>query len=258
MIDQTFLHCTQIGPHKDRRIREAGYRTWKDCLDYPGDLPFSSALKESFLKELVECQEALEFEDLQFLVSRFPTKEHWRFLLEYGADATYFDIETSGLSPYDSIVTTISAYRSGQIYSYFTDENLDDFLDLIDESNLLVTFNGSSFDIPYLERTYNVPDLGCAHVDLRWICYHQKLEGGLKRIESSLAIKRPVELKGVDGFEAVLLYRRWLKGDLRAKKRLIRYCNADAISTCLVSNTILNRIDPHIELFNSEDLFKQL
>ena len=137
-------------------------------------------------------------------------------------------------------------------------DNLDDFLDLVDESRLLVTFNGSSFDLPFIERSYNIPSIGCAHVDLRWIAYHQGLEGGLKVIEKKLAVPRPPKMRDIDGFEAVMLFHRWQRGDQKAKKKLIEYCSADSIATYLVAIRILQQMKLPFPNVSSSAIFKQI
>jgi len=93
--------------------------------------------------------------------------------------------------------------------------------------NLLVSFNGNSFDIPFLENTFNLPEIGCPHVDLRWIAYYFGFSGGLKNIERILGIQRPHELTDVDGSEAVLLYNLYRKGDTSALNTLLKYCQVD-------------------------------
>lgn len=131
------------------------------------------------------------------------------------------------------------AFHRNQVYHFVLNENLDDFLRLVESSRLLVTFNGSSFDIPFLEHSFNIPDIGCPHVDLRWILYHLGFSGGLKRIERQFGIKRPNELDDVDGYEAVILFYKWQSGDRLARERLIQYCQADVLCSFIVAGSIL-------------------
>jgi len=39
-------------------------------------------------------------------------------------------------------------------------------------------------------------------------------EDGLKVIEKQLALRRPATVRDVDGHEVVLLFERWLRGDM--------------------------------------------
>lgn len=243
MIDQLFLHCPGIGPKSEKQLKESGFKTWDDCLKDSTELPFSGKKRDALLQTLQESKEAYQSHDLEYLIDTFPTREHWRLLAEYHKEATWFDIETSGLSAYDSEVTVISAYRNGRVQSFVYEENLDDFLTLVDDSNLLISFNGNSFDVPFLVQFYNLPDIGCPHIDLRWIAYHQGLDGGLKSIERQLGVQRPGNLSDIDGFEAVRLFHRWQRrGDLRARNKLVQYCEADAIATYRVTQEIVKRL----------------
>lgn len=241
MIDQTFLHCTGIGPKTESRLKALGLHTWSDCISRAETLPFSAVKRTAFLRQIEESQTALTSHDIGYLVHRFPIKEHWRILASYFDQATFFDIETTGLSSFDSIITLIVAYHKGQLHTFLFQENLDDFLALVEQSQLLVAFNGNSFDIPFIERAFNIPDIGCPFIDLRWICYHLEYRGGLKSIEKRLGIARPGEIESIDGFEAVSLFLDWQNGDLTAKDKLVAYCQADVLSSYLVANEILLR-----------------
>lgn len=242
MIENTFIQCEGVGPKTELKLKLMGFQCWDDCLQNPKELPFKGKRKDQFIRQLVESKEALAFEDLHYFVQRLPHREQWRILADFYERATFFDIETSGLSPYESHATVIAAYGQGELKTYVYQENMDDFLDLAEASDLLVTFNGNSFDIPFLLSHYNIPDIGSAAVDLRWISYYEGFQGGLKQIEQELKIHRPFSLIGVDGFEAVQLWEKWINGgDLSAKDKLIAYCQADTLATCLVAEQILRR-----------------
>lgn len=240
MIENTFIQCEGIGPKTELKLKLMGFQSWDDCLQNPKELPFKGERKDHFIRELVDSKEALEFQDIHYFVQRLPHREHWRILADFYDKATFFDIETSGLSAYECHATVIAAYGQGELKTYFYKENMDDFLDLAENSDLLVTFNGNSFDIPFLLSHYNIPDIGSAYVDLRWISYYEGYKGGLKNIEQELKIHRPFSLIGVDGFEAVMLWERWKDSqDIDAKKKLIAYCQADTLATCLVADQLL-------------------
>ncbi len=255
MIDRTFLHCPGIGPKTDERLKAMGFASSNDCLSRPADLPLQKKKRERFLDDLRTSQSALENQDIDFLVAKLPTREHWRILGAYFQKATFFDIETTGLYSYDSHPTVIVAFHQEKLRTFVYGENLVDFLDLIDECELLVAFNGNSFDIPFLENTFNIPQIGCPHVDLRWIAFHEGYCGGLKAIEKQMRIFRPHEIGAVDGFEAVNLYHRWQKGDLSARQLLVRYCQTDTLATYLVAGRILQEIGLPVPEIKSETLF---
>ncbi len=257
MIDQTFLHCPGIGPKTDSRLKSLGYTCWQDCLDRQSDLPFSELFKDRFLDTIRNSLSALKKNDLGFLTSCLPPREHWRILGRYFSDATFFDIETTGLSSYDSIITMITAYHQENLFTFVYEDNLDDFLQLVDQATLLVTFNGNSFDIPFIENSFNIPDIGCPYIDLRWICYHQGYTGGLKSIERQLYLRRPEDVRHVDGYEAVLLFERWQAGSTEAGQKLIRYCEIDVLATYLTAGRLLQELGYHLSLPDPELFFTQ-
>lgn len=257
MIEETFLHIKGIGPGTEKRLREAGIFTWKDALSSQKELPMKGKKRDSFLREIDESLKALSSEDISFFTARLPGKEQWRVLSRWIDCAAFFDIETSGLNYFDSEVTVICAHTDDKTHTFIKGQNLDDFLDLAGGAPLLVSFNGSSFDIPFLERNFSVPALGPAHVDLRWVTYHEGYRGGLKEIERSLGIERPGNIRDVDGFEAVYLYHRWLGGDAAALQRLCAYCRADTVSLKLLAGRVLRKKGLEVLPVNEKALFSE-
>ena len=259
MIENTFVQCEGIGPKTELKLKLMGFQSWDDCLENPKELPFKGERKDDFIRELVDSKEALEFQDIHYFVQRLPHREHWRILADFYDKATFFDIETSGLSAYECHATVITAYGQGKLKTYVYEENMDDFLELAENSDLLVTFNGNSFDIPFLLSHFNIPDIGSAYIDLRWISYYEGYKGGLKNIEQELKINRQFSLIGVDGFEAVMLWERWKESaDIEAKKKLIAYCQADTLATCLVADQLLLKKKLIQTPLDSQQLFSQI
>ena len=230
-----------VGPVTEREIISSGGTTWEKVLRYPSLIPQRLSRNSTrLLAELKRCQEALKEKDLATLVGSLVIRDHWRILAEYYRDISYFDLETDGLGHGASVVVAV-IYHRGELLYFVRGENLDDFLDLLEEVKLLVSFNGASFDIPMLCKTWNIPELPCPHIDLRWQSYHFGLSGGLKQIERKLGIKRPRGLRGVDGFEAVMLWERWSEGgDIKAKEKLLRYCAADVLSLAAINSLLLS------------------
>jgi uncharacterized protein YprB with RNaseH-like and TPR domain len=239
-------------------LNESGIATWEDCIAKQDSIPFNGKRRKSLLDNIRRSIDCLEAGDLRFFTTSFPASEQWRILAEYIDSATFIDVETTGLSWNYCHASVISAYHRGDIHSFVYGENLDDFLSLADEAELLVTFNGNCFDIPFIERTFNIPSLACPHVDLRWIAWHRGYRGGLKSIEKQMGIRRPPQIEGIDGFEAVDLYFRWQQGDMASRELLVRYCEADVIATCLVAERILESLGCEIKLTLPEDSFVKI
>lgn len=239
MIDHTFLHCYGIGPKTHRKLIKAGYTNWQSVLNNSGHLPIGHNLEAELIRELQRSQRALSEEDLKYFIEKLPTVEQWRILERFASKASYFDIETTGFSPYDSEITVISCLHRGSVHHFVRDENLDEFLMLLKDVKLLLSFNGASFDVPRTLDHFNIPELPCPHLDLRWQCFHLGYDGGLKRIEKELNIKRDSCLEEIDGLEAIRLWNRWKHGDICAKELLLQYSSADVCSLELITKHII-------------------
>ncbi|MBN2544511.1 MAG: ribonuclease H-like domain-containing protein [Spirochaetes bacterium] len=252
MIDETFTHCPNIGSKTEIKLKEIGFKKWSDCITNQNKLPFKDQRLSSFLKTINLSIENLENNNIRYFVESFKIKEHWRILGRYFDKATFFDIETTGLNKYDNHATVITALKEKKIYTFFIEENLDEFLNLAFESRLLVSFNGNAFDIPFLERTFHIPQFVCPHIDLRWVSYHAGFKSSLKEIERQMNIERPHGIEHIDGLAAIKLYYDWKIGDRAAKEKLIKYCKADTIASYIVASIILNKYGFNIEVDQEE------
>ena len=107
----------------------------------------------------------------------------WRLYPEFADRALFLDIETTGLSPDYNEVTVIGALGGGQLALFVKGINLDQFPAYVDQFPLLVTFNGSQFDVPFLRAHFPGARLDQAHIDLRFALASLGYRGGLKVME---------------------------------------------------------------------------
>lgn len=227
MINEALQHCSGIGPVRLAHLHDEGIKTWQDVLQFPQRIP--ATYRNTMLEECRRCLAALELDDIQYFIDRLAPVDKWRILAHYFPDTTFFDIETLGLSSADPI-TVIVTWYGGEFNTFVEYENLDGFLELLDRVKLLVSFNGSTFDVPRVLDAFHIPSLPCPHIDLRWIAYRRGLVGGIKEIARKQGIARPVDLDNVSGEHAILLWQEWrAKQDHAAREHLIRYCAADVL-----------------------------
>lgn len=227
VITEALQHCRGVGPVRLAQLQDSGVQSWHDAVRCPEQVP--AAMRAAVLEESERSLQALEADDIRYFVDHFAPRDRWRILSGYIDRCAFFDIETTGLE-YDDTITTIACWHDGQLHTFVEHENLDDFLDLLDEISLLVSFNGSTFDVPRVLDGFHIPSLPCPHLDLRWPCYYKGLAGGLKLVTSSLGIDRPVDLQDADGDLAVRLWSQWsLQKNTDAREQLIRYCAADVL-----------------------------
>lgn len=226
MITEALLHFPGIGPARLAQLQQQGVRQWADIVARADLLP--PRLREPCVTEAERCLAALDRGDVGLLAESLHPHDKWRVLHGFLDQISFFDIETSGLE-YDAEITVIACWHHGVLKTFVADENLDEFLELLDDVTLLASFNGNSFDVPRVLDAFHIPRLPCAHLDLRWPCYHQGYRGGLKEIAERAGIARPGDLAHADGALAVRLWARWRGfGDRRALQELLRYCASDA------------------------------
>ncbi len=239
MITEALQHCPGIGPARLAMLHAEGMRTWSDVLASQDRIP--AACRTELIAECGRCQAALAEDNLDYFLACFTPRDRWRILHHYFDQATFFDIETEGLH-HGAPITTIVCWHQGRLRTFVEHENLDDFLTLLEEVTLLVSFNGSTFDVPRVLDAFHIPALGCGHLDLRWSCYHQGYRGGLKEIASQMAIHRPADLADADGQFAVELWLAWQANhDRAARDQLIRYCAADVLLLVILAGRLTGR-----------------
>ncbi len=237
MLTNTFMHLQGIGLKKEFALWQTGTLDWADFMAHrPAAIPparaayIIEALEES-ARNLATCP--------GYFTKRLPASQHWRIFPHFRAKTAYLDIETTGLSE-SCEITTIALYNGQAIKYYIQGENLDDFAVEISKYDVLVTYNGKSFDVPVIERFFNIT-LDMAHIDLRYILNGLGLKGGLKGCEKQLGLNRG-ELDGVNGYMAVLLWNFYQKsGERRALETLLAYNIMDTVNLELLMVEAYNR-----------------
>ncbi len=162
-----------------------------------------------------------------YFKDKLPAKEHYR-LAKYGRIA-YVDIETTGLSKYYDKITMIGIYDGKNPKIYVRGDNLEDAREYLKEFDIVVTFNGKCFDLPFMEHKFK-EKYDIIHLDLRYMLKEFGFSGGLKKIERELGVVRDEEVANVDGFEAVRLWRRYERGDEEALRLLYKYNEEDIVN----------------------------
>lgn len=226
MLPATFLHAQGIGPATERGLWSKGVVSWHGLLDDPR--PPVSKGKVAGLRYIAEASiAALDRRDHLWFAEAIPGKEHWRLLPWFGERIAYLDIETNGGTEPDDI-TVIGVHDGFECRVLLKHEDLDAFPDLIADAQLLVTFFGASFDLPFLRRRFPGVPLDQPHVDLCPTLRRLGYSGGLKSIERKLRIPRREEVEGLDGLDAVRLWNQWRwHRDEDARRLLVTYNRED-------------------------------
>jgi uncharacterized protein YprB with RNaseH-like and TPR domain len=147
----------------------------------------------------------------------------------------FIDIETTGLSPWESEITVIGFYicsgmESRSVQLVGRDITRTEVLAILEGVDTIYTYNGARFDLPFIYQHLgiNLAEM-YDHCDLMFQCWRNNLKGGLKGVEKQLGISR--ESEGVDGLEAIRLWNRYLySADLEALETLLRYNLEDVVN----------------------------
>ena len=238
MITATFRGMPGIGPSRERELWEKGIRSWDDL---PASGPILSPRLDERLRAAVnEAREMLRRRDLKAMASWLPVNERWRLWPRFTAETCFLDIETDGDS---ETVTAISLFSEEGPRAFVRGFDLDQFPAALARYGIVVTFNGASFDLPVLRRAFPGLEVPPVHVDLRFLFQRLGQRGGLKALEKKLGLTRPGTVEGVDGWEAVKLWRRWSAGrDVAALCRLVEYNLYDAIQLRPLLEIAYNRL----------------
>ena len=241
MLRNTFLHLPGVGHKYERLLWESGVLTWEDFLSAPS-LPSALDGRRDRLRRLVEESVARqETGNAAYFARALPPREVWRLYADYRNSAAFLDIETTGLSPYSSYLTLVGILDRDGYRGFVRDDNLLDLREALEQYDLVVTYNGASFDLPYVEHTFGSVFRHVAHLDLMYPLRRLGYGGGLKHIEARLGVGRPSELSGLSGYDAVRMWRMWTMGSAGALDTLVRYNAEDVASLPALADLVYNR-----------------
>jgi len=226
MLLNTFLHIPGVGVKSEKNLWEAGVRSWEDFTPVC-PLRLSSCRPETIARYLQESKRQIEYNNPRYFSRLLPAGFHWRLFPQFRNTTVYLDIETTGLD-WANEITTIALYDGLSIKYYVNGRNLQDFMSDIERYNVIVSYNGKCFDIPFIERYFGI-SLDQAQIDLRYILASLGYRGGLKGCERQLGIDRG-ELKDIDGFFAVLLWNEYRNGNPKGLETLLAYNIQDVLS----------------------------
>ncbi|MEE9267996.1 MAG: ribonuclease H-like domain-containing protein [Thermoplasmata archaeon] len=229
MLQSTFVHVPGIGYVTERKLWEGGLESWEAVLEKPEAVPLGPIRGERLEEALTESQERLRAGDHRFFASHLPRREFWRAYEEFRDSIAYVDIETTGLESERDEITLIGLFDGTETH-YFYEDSLEEFPAALDRYQLLVTFNGSTFDLPFLQRTFPSLRVHQIHIDLRYLFARLGMKGGLKAIEGRMGIRRSRATEGVRGWDAVYLWRRYQGGDEEALRVLLQYNGEDVVN----------------------------
>jgi hypothetical protein len=234
MIQNSFVHLPGIGHETERRFWSAGVRTWDD-LEAGIDSLFGAKRALRIAHALQECRAAFDAGELGYFQERFKSSDMWRLLpgflaAGYTDEIAYLDIETTGLGfPPECASTTMAVLFRGKLELEHVYERKRMLMkELEREARLFVTFNGSTFDLPFLRREFQLK-LSQPHIDLRYWMAGLGHRGGLKAIQKKFHEIPQRKSMDIDGFDAVRLWNLHRRAVPNALETLMTYNAEDTL-----------------------------
>jgi len=233
MIKNTFCILNGIGERLERRLWRQGILTWNDFIEKDEIDLISPERKALFDSALRDAARELEIGNSPYFAKTIKRREHWRLYDVFKGGALCLDIETNGFLPDRGGYVTLVGLYDGYDWRYLlagrdlTAENLNKELS---GYKYLITYYGSSFDIPFLQRIFPELRFDIPHFDLCFAARKLGFKGGLKRLESELGIIRDISVKGMDGYDAVRLWEYAIRGSKEALDLLITYNREDTVN----------------------------
>jgi uncharacterized protein YprB with RNaseH-like and TPR domain len=245
MIKNTFIILDGIGQKLEKRLWREGVLTWEHFLDTrcPSFIP--PLRKGLFDKKLFSACNKLSEGNSSYFAHTLKRIEHWRLYDVFKGNAVCLDIETNGLFPTSGGYITVVGMYDGHAYKCFIrGENLtaDALNQELSKYKYLITFYGSVFDMPFLKGCFRHLRLDIPHFDLCFGARRVGLKGGLKKLEQHFEIERQDEVRGMDGYDAVLLWQEAEKGNSNALDLLILYNKEDTVNLFSIAGIIYRKL----------------
>ncbi len=230
MLEKSFVMLPGISYGREKAYHQRGIRTWEGFLERE-KVPFLSMRKKQEADRIIrKARTAFLTKDAPYFKDFFSLADAWRLYSAFKGDAVYLDIETSGPSDQAELIV-VGLYDGLETKALVKGHNLDlRFLEhYLKTKSLVITFNGASFDLPFLEK--RGVDIRIPHIDLRIVFQQLSVGGGLKVIEKRFGIARDPVVELVSGGDPTKLWRMYRgSGDPYYLQLLLSYNAEDVFS----------------------------
>jgi len=259
MITNSFIFLERVGEKLERNIWKDNVHDWNDFLKAGKIKGFSKHRKLYYDRKILTARKALYNFDSSYFLDLLPQSEIWRLYDFFKEDAVFLDIETTGLSKLNDDITVFGLYDGLNTKVMIKGINLNFNLlkSELQKYKLIVTFNGASFDLPFIEKRYSNVIPKVPNFDVKSLTDKLGLKGGLKKIEKVLGIKRTHIVENLYGGDALTLWKMYrATGDEYYLNLLVEYNEFDLINLKIVAEHCIKRMKEKIwktKNFNNMD-----
>ena len=220
MIEKSFIFLDGINYKKESNIWAQKIYSWDDFISRDKIKGISYFMKRHYDRLLIKAKKSLFLRDTSFFKDILPSMDTWRLYERFKNECLFLDIEAGTRKR----VEVIGLYDGESVVTLHKDYNLEKFFhsNFFNDFKLLITFNGSVFDLPIINEK-----LGCIlpnipHIDLRFLCDKIGLKGGLKKIEKKLELERDVFFENRNkSLYNIISYNQ---SDVLNLKPILEYC----------------------------------
>jgi uncharacterized protein YprB with RNaseH-like and TPR domain len=249
MLEKSFVFLERIGALYEQRLWRQEICSWHDFLNAKEIRGLSKHRKAYCDRKLREAMHFFYGFDSSYFINKLPQNEMWRLYHSFSDETVFLDIETAGLSTANP-VTVIGLFDGINTKTMIKGINLDEksLAKELQKYKLIVTFNGASFDLPFLRRHFPGLLPRVPHFDLKPACARIGLKGGLKAIEKQLGIKRGRIVDGMYGGDALCLWKMYrATGDDYYLQLLVEYNEEDVVNLKTIANHVTEELSRQIK-----------
>jgi uncharacterized protein YprB with RNaseH-like and TPR domain/predicted nuclease with RNAse H fold/dephospho-CoA kinase len=244
MLQSTFHRLVRgVSAEKESKLWRQGILSWDDLERYR--LPQEGLFREEIAQHsspFSVLRDALRSEDASYFYRTLDRREHYRIALAFPRRTLFLDIETTGLSRYYDYVTLIGWCYQDQYRVLVRGDDVSALRAALRDALVVVTFNGSLFDLPFLRQEFPDLPIPSVHLDLRFLAKRVDRSGGQKAIEEELGFKRPISVQTMNGEAAPLLWHKYRRGDIGALRRLIEYNHCDVEGMKFIFDHVVDQL----------------
>lgn len=248
MIQHSFIFLPKVSQKTEQNIWQQGIRDWSQFLDRKEIKGLSVIRKGFYDRHLIQAKKELFNFNTSYFTALWPSTETWRLYNFFKEDVGYLDIETCG-----SYITIVGVFDGNDTHIMVRGINLDFKVlrEYLQRFKLMVSFNGSSFDLPMIEKCSRGTIPAIPHIDLRHCCARLGFTGGLKNIEKALGIERIKEVQDMRGMDAVYLWQMWKStGNREYLEKLVQYNEEDIINLKPIMEKMYTRLEEAVYVLN--------
>lgn len=239
MLQNTFLHLKKVNLKQEAKLWAKGITDW-DQYEAAFDRQLSLFEKQKPTFEI--SRKNFEQNNFKYFIERIPVSEYYRIALHCPGDVLFLDIETTGSGFRFDQITVVGWSLGDDFGFYIAGEAPEPMLEAIDRAKVVVTFNGSGFDIPIVKSAFPQATFPVCHIDLRYLTRRVGLRGGQKKIEKAIGMYREDDILDMTGQQAPILWDQHLKGDPHALGTLVRYNYADVYGMKIILDYTIGEI----------------